>query len=1037
MNGARPTPTVEECERFVQWLLERVVQAGRGDHLLEFEHRPQGRFWIGRLAPQSRSVRAGTDETGSRLDPCAIGIRVRPTALDGRRVLCRVEAYGWRKRDEGRHVKVGPVRVQVEVPTPISPGTGPVSAGRDEIAQAFREAGLDGLSAEIQCEIEEVAGAPHLVVTLVNTSPEDLYDRAGIEPVLFQVQMECDVGPTQDFDLERTPESFRFLRRVPAYGVNCGVERTEDGRFRTVDFVVWRQPRPTFWDQERSGPEPDLRFSTLASEPLPQLQLLVDALARWVGREWSDSALEERARRNGWTGEMLDLAREEARRAEEECSRIRRGLELLRTDERLRRAFQLTNRAFERARSIGTVVHDGWRAFQVGFLLYNLPLLAEEGDRGTVSTLWFPTGAGKTEAYIGLVLLAAFWDRLRGKRFGVTAWARFPLRALSFQQAQRMADLLAAAELVRREEKLGGSRFGLGCFMGEPTSPNRVKPDPHTGRPIVRPEEHRALLRCPFCRSEDLLVEFDEPSWTLLHRCTNGGCPWGERPLPIHVVDDEIYRFLPTVVVGTVDKAALVGSQAAMRGLYASPLGQCPVSGHGFTYAPRHDSPNGCRHPRCKESPRALPQAEALFPPTLRIQDEIHLLRDSLGAIDSHYERLLDHLQKECGGPTPAIVGSSATIAGHDRHVQCLYGRSGTVFPVPGPEPGRSFWAVFDEAQPTMRTYVALAPRGVTLEFANDRCVEALQAAVRAALSDPHGVARDAGIDPSTVAELVSIYGTTVVYGCTLRDVEAATRSTRTQVQLDSLPSGHPPKLEVVTLTGRTPAEEVRRALERLQRPEPDLEDRIHVVTASSMLSHGVDLDRLNVMIVWGLPLSVAELVQATARIGRRHAGLVLVLLKAARERDARVFSTFKVVMANAHQLVDPVPITHRSRRVLELTLPGLFTGRLLAVHEPGALRRARHSLASVRRAKRYVEEFGRDAFVEEELRAILRILGIGNSVLDKPMIDDVSGFVQETVRRILDPSTRADSVFEVMSPGPMRSLRDVERSVRIYWDED
>jgi hypothetical protein len=1037
MSRPGPAPTQEDCDRFARWLLERVVQAGRGDHLREFGHRPHGRFWIGRLAPQSKSVQAGANETEDRLDPCAIGIRIRPTALDGRQILCRIEAYGWRKHNDGGHVKVGPVRVEVQVSTPARQGSEPLSTGGDQIAQAFREAGLDGLRAEIQCEIESVAGDPHLVVTLVNTSPGDLYESAGIEPVLFQVQMECDVGPTQDFVLEQIPESFRYLQRVPAYGVNCGVEKTGQGRFRTVDFVTWRQPRPLFWDHGRAGPQPDLRFSTLADDPLPHLQLLVDALVAWTHKEWSDSTLQEFARRDGWTDEMLGRASEEARRADDECRRIQRGLELLRTDERLRRAFQLMNRAFELAREIGTIVHDGWRAFQVGFLLYNLPLLAEVDGRRTVSTLWFPTGAGKTEAYIGLVLLAAFWDRLRGKHFGVTAWARFPLRALSFQQTQRMADLLATAELVRRDEKLRGDEFRLGCFMGEPSSPNRIEPDPETKKPRVRPEEHRSLLRCPFCRSEDLRVEFDESSWTLVHRCANRGCPWTGRPLPIHIVDDEIYRFLPTVVVGTVDKAALVAFQAALRGLYASPLGQCPVAGHGFTYAPRSSRPNGCLHPRCKGSPRALPQDEALFPPTLRIQDEIHLLRDSLGAIDSHYERLVDHLQTESGGPTPAIVGSSATIAGYDRHVQCLYGRPGTVFPVPGPEPGRSFWAVFDEAQPTMRTYVALAPRGVTLEFANDRCVEALQRAVRAALLDPDSVARDARIDPSVMPELVSLYGTTVVYGCTLRDVEAATRSVRTQVQLDPSPSGHRLKLEVVTLTGRTPAEEVRVALERLQRPEPDLEDRIHVVTASSMLSHGVDLDRLNVMVAWGLPLSVAELVQATARIGRRHAGLVLVLLKAARERDARVFSTFNVFMANAHQLVDPVPITHRSRRVLELTLPGLFAGRLLGVHEPRALRSRMGNLTSVGRARRYVLAVGRDPFVDEEYRAILRILGIGGSVLDRPMMDDASSFVGETVRKILDPSTRSMNVFDLLSPGPMRSLRDVERTVRVHCDED
>lgn len=1034
-TGSASAPTDRDCERFARWLLERVIRAGRGDDVRTFEHRPQGRFWIGRLAPQAASVVETARDEDDRLDPCAIGIRVRPTALDGRQVVCRVRACGW-VASNGGHEKRGPVCAEIRFQIPTSADSSPIRVGGDEIAEAFRRGGLEGLRAEVHCELERVGNDPHLVITLVNVSPKDLYERNRVEPYLFEVELECEVGPTEDFVTERTPDAFRFVRQVPAYGVNCGVERLGPGRFRTVDYLTWRQPRPEFWDQRRAGTKPDLRFATLANDPVPPLQHLKDALRAWTQREWSDSALEDRARQQAWTQEMLDRARQEAERARKEVEEIERGLDLLEANDTILRAFRLTNQAFARARQLGTLEHDEWRPFQVGFLLFNLPLFMDERDRRTVSTLWFPTGSGKTEAYIGLLLLAAFWDRLRGKKFGVTGWARFPLRALSFQQMQRMADLLAAAELVRSCERLGGDEFRLGFFVGESSTPNRIRRR-ESGDPDVPPGDYRCLLHCPFCRWPDVRVEFERRSWRLIHLCGNQACPWKGRPLPICVVDEEVYRLLPTVVVGTVDKAALAGLQAAMRGLYGAPLGLCPGDGHGFTYAPRESRPNGCLYPGCTLSPKPLPQDEALFPPTVRIQDEIHLLRDSLGAVDSHYERLLDHLQQASVGFVPTIVGSSATIAGHDRQVQSLYGRPGRVFPIAGPDPGKSFWAVFDYQQPEMRTYVALAPRGVTLEFASDRCVEALQRAVREALRDPDRVAQEAGVDRSAIPELASLYGTTVIYGCTVKDVEAATRSARTQIRLDPGPSGRPAALEVVTLTGRTPAEEVREVLRRLQHPEPDHEDRIHVVAASSMLSHGVDLDRLNVMVMWGLPLTVAELVQSTSRIGRRYAGLVLVVHKMGRERDARVFTTFPVFLANAHQLVDPVPITHRSRRVLELTFPGLFMGRLLGIHEPAALRRGRRGLSSVRRARSYVLQVGKEEFVAGEHRGILQTLGVGGSHLDSPMVEDARAYVEEAVRRIVDPATRADSVFDALPRRPMTSLRDVEDSVRVYCEEE
>ncbi|HWQ28272.1 MAG TPA: helicase-related protein [Dehalococcoidia bacterium] len=707
---------------------------------------------------------------------------------------------------------------------------------------------------------------------------------------------------------------------------------------------------------------------------------------------------------------------------------MERGVARLEQDDRLRRAFSLANRAFAEARPVR---HEAWRAFQLGYVLANAAALLEgsgDAERRVVDTLWFATGGGKTETYLLFVLTAAFYDRMRGKRHGITAWARFPLRMLSLQQTQRFADALAAAEIVRQRESIAGDEFSLGFFVGEGGSPNVIPCSPRPGdvdfNDPSMPDRYRVLIRCPFCCSPELRMRFDQRRWTLDHVCEAEGCPWRGRPLPFRIVDDEIYRFLPTVVLGTLDKVANVSLQAAMRGFYGAPSGRC-AAGHGFTYAPRNNpgrnrNPNGCLFPRCGARVAPLEQDAALFGPSIRVQDELHLLRDSLGSIDSHYEALLDALQDHWGSRAK-LIASSATLAGHEDQVRTLYRREGRTFPVPGPWANRSFWS--RESGRLGRRYVGLAPRGLTLEFANDQLIAALQGAVRRALADPSAVAAEVGVPEDAIPGLVSMYGVDVVYGATLKDVEAAARSADTQVPIQPLNS--------VTLTGRTPLDEVRAALERLTNAEPDFNERIHLVAASSMLSHGVDIDRLNVMVMLGLPLSTSEFVQATARIGRHYPGLVLVLHKIARERDAAVFRMFRSFVQHMERLVDPVPLTARSRRVLELTYPGIQQGRIYGVHEPEALARGLRPLTVPGAVRRAFSELR--VSEADELARIIELLGF-TGPLDDSLRTDLKRYVRTFFRNLSDPATGARWVADLFGGGaPMRSLRDVEVQVPVY----
>ncbi|WP_018215137.1 helicase-related protein [Salinispora vitiensis] len=1023
MSGRVVQSLEEACDAFVTWLDRRVVAAGRGDGLDRLDVAPSGTFWLGRLGCEDE-VRKGTgDDRAERLDPCAIGIRLRPAEAPPWSMTVTVRARAWvRDPRDGpdpnrRWWRTGPVEEEIGVVA----GAEGETFGAEQLRAAFAAVGAPGRTAEVRVEVEDWHQDPELVVQLVNTSPGKSRDLT--DSHLYETQLEVSGLRTTPFQLEALPDSFRYDRDVPAYGLNVGVEVPAPGVFRSSDTTTVQTVRPDYWNSSR--PEPTLSFERLAADPVPELTALVDALEAYDRAHWSASALGAREAAEGWTAEMRAEADRAAAEVFAELDRLRTGLRLLGTNSDIRQSFQLMNQAIGwSAKGRG---YDAWRPFQVGFLLSAIRFLAEPAeDAKFVDTVWFATGGGKTETYLGLLLTTAFFDRLTGKRTGVTAWSRFPLRLLSLQQTQRFADALAGAELVRRDAvarrvaDVKGAPFSLGFLVGQAGTPNKIVPRPADDEigpdSPGMPDKYRVLLHCPFCRDEKLRMRFDRQRWKLEHHCTNPRCPWRRGALPVYVVDQEIFRFLPTVVVGTLDKAASIGLQQAMRGLVGPPQKVCSVDWHGFTYASRSKAPNGCLVPDCQGTLRSLPMPADRFAPSLRLQDELHLLRDSLGAVDSHYESLLDHLQQELSGSQAKIVASSATLIGYDRQVEVLYRREGRVFPQPGPRSGESFWTL--RRSEKLRRFVAVAPRGVTVEHVSDRTLDALQRSVRRLADEPSAVCTEAGIDPRHVEELLSLYGTNVVYGSTLYDVEAAGRSLGSNSTVDGI--------NVEQLTGQTDFDEVRDILERLEKPEEKFSDRIHVVAASSMLSHGVDIDRLNTMVMLGLPLTTAEFIQTTARVGRRHPGLVYVLHKIGRERDAQTFRHFDQYVRQGDRFVDAIPITRRSRRVLALTLPGLVSARTLMVHEPAS----RQRLSNPAKLHQYLHDV--ELTPDVEAAAVAELLGLDGPE-DSLHRQQIAEWVREWFTGLADPTITARFISEIGHPSPMRSLRDVEPQAPIH----
>jgi len=1004
----------EAATRFLGWLSTEVMTSARGDRDTELTVQPSGRFWLGRLASEEAVDDLGFGDRGERLSPCAIGIRLLPTEPGPWSFTATVAMCCWLKQD--KTFRKAP-KVEVSVAVRAEPGIEEQAFGTKEIETALATAtGLVGYVAEVRVEIShDATGCIELTVLLVNTTPTDapgFGDRN-----IYECSLTLSNLPHRPYTLEALPDAFRYDRNVEAYGINCGVVADAES-LQTSDAPTAEQARPTYW----SGPgaEPDLTFRSLAKSPLPPLQQLVESHRAWGAEEWSQKTLEVRAVAEQWSPAMRAAAAASSDAFRDEAMRLTAGLDLLSNNNRLQEAFRLMNRAMERS---AAGKYDRWRPFQIGFLLANLvSITSTTDDAGIADVVWFATGGGKTETYLGLIVTAAFYERLDGRVAGVTAWSRFPLRMLSLQQTQRVTNAMAAAETIRREAAIGGDPFSVGFLVGGSSTPNKIARDPRGDDADPddddMPKRYKILEVCPFCRRNTIEMRFDRLTWALQHHCSNPNCSWSDDALPFYIVDQEIFRFLPTVVIGTLDKAASIALQGALRGIIAAPVAKCTVAGHGYTYVARSERPNGCLVPGCRGERMPLEMPEERYAPTFRLQDELHLLRDSLGAVDAHYESMLDSLEMAITGRYAKILASSATLSGYQRQVNVLYGRAARVFPSPGPRARTSFWS--RDTSDLSRRFIALAPRGVTIEYALDRLITDTQAAVRRLLNHPDETCVAIGVSLDAAPVLVSLYGTNVIYGNTLRDLDAAMRSVESQILVDGPVNAAP-------LTGRSAFDEVRQTLARLENPEEAFEDRLHVIAASAMMSHGVDVDRLNIMAMLGLPLTTSEFIQATARVGRRWPGIVFVLHKIGRERDASVYRSFGSYVTQSDRFVEPIAITRRSRRVLERTLPGLMLARILQLHEPKAGR-------SLYRASQIRNYFAAAGVTEEiERDALIACLGI-SSTLDAPLREDVTTWVARFFRNLNDPSGTYETAADLCGGlKPMQSLRDVEEQAPVY----
>lgn len=796
-------------------------------------------------------------------------------------------------------------------------------------------------------------------------------------------------GVSDDRELASLDLLYRSKRSF-ALGHGCGAKWTvsEDDPARAnevhSEFIPKYDLKPVRPREEPfSGGEFELSMHRLAesgldkgsnSDVLAQLNALADDYKAWI--EASTHIAE------GLDKEYQEPADRHLTNCRTCLARIREGIRYLADHEDAMLAFRLANRAML-IQQVRTRLPDRepeeifkelpddyrlddrpeptWRPFQLSFILMNIACCSKPGhsDRDICDLIWFPTGGGKTEAYLGLAAFCICLRRLRNKNdCGTEVLMRYTLRLLTAQQFQRAAALITALDTLRRDAcygaDLGNHPITIGLWVGMGLTPNRRDDALKRLNQLRGPDPARnpfQLLHCPWCHTsldrQHKLGYDNEPfvsggADSVVFRCPNEGCRWHDpaNRLPVVVIDDDIYDAPPTLLLGTVDKFAQLAWEQRTGRLFGVDT--------------------------------------EWEPPGLIIQDELHLISGPLGTMVGLYETVIEELCKVDGTPAK-VVASTATIRESGKQCQGLYARERFEFPPQGLDAGDSYFA-YEDSEATGRLYVGVF--GTAVKSHATAQVRVVSPLLQSVMPLPD----EQGYDPA----IADGYATVLWYFNSLRELGHALTMCTGDIpehhfnlcrRLDVARERRRLIRNIQELTSRRTAEEIPRILDDLNRrwtPEPGPLWPVDILLATNMISVGVDVPRLGLMVVTGQPKSTSEYIQATSRVGRSFPGMVVTVYNPARSRDRSHYEQFVGYHQAIYRHVEPTSVTPFSAPARSRGFPGLVIAmaRLIAgVRAPDRIAEYRDQLEQVTKALcdrvAHVDE-SELADAEREIEAIL-----------------------------------------------------------------
>ena len=766
----------------------------------------------------------------------------------------------------------------------------------------------DGL--EVRKILRETDEAIILTVVLINKrdyTAENRYDRIIYQPIihLSTQNTACfkgrvNTGNKVDDDEFWLYELLYNNSRQYAVGHGCSAQWDEKADVvREVESIWIPRQKVTkasadlpvdFSDSNKKPLFADTEFLNLdvlsnidsKAETIKKLKNLTAVYSQWITDRESEIAKVTEGFGND-RSRVIKVAEENIRICRGQFNRIDAGIDYLADDKHTDawQAFCLANETIAASmRKARPDREPRWRIFQLAFVLLSLPSTMERGheDRDVLDLIWFPTGGGKTEAYLGLSAMLLFYRRLTAttpeEAAGTAVMTRYTLRLLTIQQFERAATMICAANVVSSKypEFEGHKAFSIGLFVGGAATPNYIKRAAEilSGRGDDDQCTTLPIQKCPWCQSDLHQHQQSINENALITPCSNLQCDF-HSGLPILVVDEQIYEQPPSIVIGTVDKFAMMSWVPDMKVLFGN------------------------------EQSR----------PDLIIQDELHLISDALGTVTSLYEGAIDFLTQTEVGPVK-IVGSTATIRRAEEHVRKLFNRKLAQFPPSGISASDSFFYQVDNNQD--RLYVGLHCQGRSPKHSLSR--------LAGNISQANMYLNHAEKDP---------FYTLVMYFNSLRELGGALVLLEDDVPryLGSLPLPGSQKIRQIDqkreLTSQLNQQQLGEILDQLDMGVDEDRDNpaVDVVLSTNMISVGVDVGRLNVMIVNGQPKNTAEYIQASSRVGREpdSAGIVFAMYNWTRPRDRSHYERFKAFHLAFYRHVESTSVTPYASRARDRAL--------------------------------------------------------------------------------------------------------------------
>lgn len=802
----------------------------------------------------------------------------------------------------------------------------------------------EGFCISVAVRIRTIENARYCTLSLVNKS-----EHPGPEFCLFQSRMEVELRnadnrqiffPSLPVEEIRDDEDgmLEFLyrnRRRYARGHGCAAFWKKDGHGNVyrlgIDFlpqVELTPVDPEIRDEKGRPVRVSMReLADWSENGREQIRQLLDLYESWIeDRHKEASSLADSDRSTAL--QHMSLHRQA-------LERMKEGYDWLFEDEIAREAFCLANRSVlyqQLARRQGRrsvrwdrrrncLVVDGdvtdvenipegvgyWRGFQIAFILMNLKPVALAGHsrREEVDLIWFPTGGGKTEAYLGLIAFAIWYRRLvNPEDAGTHAIMRYTLRLLTAQQFQRASSLMCAMEYIRRTRYPDRPPISGGIWVGGGATPNKHNDAIKDLKKIQNdetPDSGFPLTSCPWCgaalgervRKPDgemhITGYYDSGGRRLITKCPDSGCPF-HKGIPVYFIDEDIYERRPDLIIATVDKFATLAWSPRARSIFGlDATGQ-----------------------RC------------CSPPGLIIQDELHLITGPLGSMMGLYEMLIEELctdRRDGGCIRPRIICATATTRGYRRQIQGVFARDRVfIFPPPALDIDDSFFArparLENGAPHPGKIYLGIMAPGLG-------SLLTVQVRVFSALLQGAFMLKEAGIDSDPWWTLVVYFnsirelggGLTLFYS----DIPDYLAHMKGRQGLDKRRLLN----QVEELTGRISSNELPRMLDLLERSVED-GGALDAILVTNIIEVGVDVDRLSLMSVVGQPKSGSTYIQATGRVGRRwkeRPGLIVTLYNHAKPRDHSVYEDFRGYHERIGVSVEPASVTPFSLPALERAL--------------------------------------------------------------------------------------------------------------------